>query len=157
MIDYKGIELAVEKYAPLLSSVISPFNPIAGSIILEISKALNVKPDQIATTISNDPNTAMALKELEIKHQDILVQNQTEDHANAREREEKVIQLTGKRDLVLDMIAFIVIIGFFVMCAMVEFTHLDQSDHDVLYMLSGQLTAGFMMVLSYYFGSSNKQ
>jgi len=157
MINYKDIETSVEKYAPLLSSVISPFNPIAGMIIMEIAKAFNVNPDNITQAIKDDPNASVKLKELEMNHQESLIHYQLEDRISARDRETKLVQITGKRDYVLDIIAFIVILGYFIMCATVEFTKLDQSDHDVLYMMVGQLTAGFIMVLSYYFGSTNKQ
>lgn len=61
-----------------------------------------------------------------------------------------------KRDWVVDTIAIIVVVGFFGMCVLVDIARLDQSDHDILYMLVGQLTSGFIMVLAYYFGSSNK-
>jgi len=79
------------------------------------------------------------------------------DREDARDREEVIAKLTGQRDYVLDFIALIVIAGFFGMCALVAFDHISNENSQIMYMMFGQLTGGFIMVLSYYFGSSNKQ
>lgn len=71
-----------------------------------------------------------------------------------QEREEKIVQLTGKRDGILDFIAIMVIVGFFGLCIINYFIQL--SDDHVVVMLIGQISSGFMLCLSYYFGSSNK-
>ena len=55
-----------------------------------------------------------------------------------------------------DFIAIMVILGFFAMAFIVALTKLDLSDHDVLYMLVGQMAAGFIQVLSSYFGNKKK-
>jgi len=62
-----------------------------------------------------------------------------------------------KRDYVMDIIALIIVVGFFIMCFEVLKIRLDPSDHDIIYMLMGQLTAGFVLVISYYFGSSKNK
>lgn len=154
MIDYKAIASAVSKYAPLLGSVISEFNPIAGLIVMAIAKIFNTTPDQLPQVISDDPSSPIKLKQLEIEHQNAILKNQNEDRSNARNREEKIVQLTGKRDRILDSIAILVVIGFFVLCILSYFVSI--SDDHVLSMLIGQISSGFMLCLSYYFGSSNK-
>jgi hypothetical protein len=149
----------VSKYAPLLGSVVSSINPLAGIAVNLIAQAFGADPkntDDIIAKINADPEAAMKLKQLEFQHEEILQKTSTEDRMNARAREEAVMQLTGKPDYVLDAIAFMVIIGYFFMCGVVAFTKMDNTDHDILYMLIGQLTAGFMMVLSFFFGASNK-
>jgi hypothetical protein len=149
----------VSKYAPLLGSVVSSINPLAGIAVNLIAQAFGANPkntDDIIAKINADPEAEIKLKQIEYQHEEILQKTATEDRMSAREREEKVIQVTGKRDYVLDSIAFTVVFGYFFMCAMVTFTKLDSTDHDILYMLIGQLTGGFIMVLSYYFGASNK-
>ena len=74
----------------------------------------------------------------------------------SRKREDKRTKLLGRRDRVMDVIALVVIFGFFSTVFVVAFTKLDQSDHDVLYMMVGQLSAGFISVLSFFFGSIRK-
>lgn len=79
-----------------------------------------------------------------------------EDVKNAREREEKITDVLKKRNYVMEGIAVAVVLGYFFMCGVVTFIHIPTDAHDILNMLFGQLMGGFMMVLSYYFGSSNK-
>ncbi len=61
-----------------------------------------------------------------------------------------------KEKWLLHLYAFSVIIGFFAMCFLIALTKLDQSDHDILYMLLGVLGTTFSQVFQYYFGSSKK-
>ena len=61
-----------------------------------------------------------------------------------------------KRDWVMDSIALIVVVGFVSMSFLIVLSKLDQSNHDVLYMLVGQLAAGFIGVLSFFFGNIRK-
>lgn len=86
--DFKAIGITVSKYAPLLGSVISESNPIAGLIVMAIAKLFNTSsnPSEILTSIQTDPDAAIKLQQLEIEHQDALIQNQTEDRGNARKR-----------------------------------------------------------------------
>lgn len=57
-------------------------------------------------------------------------------------------------DWFMSLISMIVIIGFFAMCILIVFNKLETENNQILYMMFGQLTAGFIMILSYYFGSS---
>lgn len=77
------------------------------------------------------------------------------DRENARNRELEFERINKKCDLVVGILAISVIAIFFFLSIVITFVKLDQSNHDVLYIMIGQLTGGFIMVLSYYFGSSN--
>jgi hypothetical protein len=74
----------------------------------------------------------------------------------ARQLEQKKTQLFGRRDFVMDLIALVVVFGFFGMAFLIAVTPRDNSDHDVLNMLIGQLSAGFIAVLSFFFGNVRK-
>lgn len=152
--DFKAIESCVSKLMPLLGSVISESNPIAGLIVMAISKEFNCSSDNLVSTINADPDADVKLHRVEWDHQDAIMQYQTQDKANAREREEKIDAITGKRDWLLDAIAILVVIGFFGLCLINYFIELE--DDHVVAMLTGQVSSGFMLCLSYYFGSSNK-
>lgn len=154
--ELKAISETVSKYAPLLGSVLTEANPIAGMVVMMLAKLFNStsEPSDLINKITIDPNAAEKLKQLQIDHQDALIQNQIEDRINARDRETKVIQLTGKRDWVLDFLSFIVVVGFFILCILNYFVKPD--DDNIVVMLIGQISSGFMLCLSYYFGSSNK-
>lgn len=143
---------SVEKFAPLLGKIIAGTNPIADVFINLIAKAFGVPIDQISNAINNDPNAAEKLKDIELSHQDVMLQSILADRQNARQREIKMVEVTGRRDWVVDVIAVIVIVAFFILCALDYFY--DPADDHILIMLIGQASGAFVMVLSYYFGSS---
>lgn len=146
----------ISKITPLLGSVVTESNPIAGLIIMAIAKMFGStsNPDDLISAIKNDPDNVVKLKSIELEHQEALLQHQVEDRISARDREEKIIQLTGHRDHLLDFISILVIISFFCMCFLNYFIKLE--DDRIIMMLIGQMSSGFMMVLAYYFGSTNK-
>ena len=162
--NLKPIGDFVLKYAPLLGGVISATNPLAGMVVTTIADMFGAdskNPDDILAKMSSDPDAAVKLKQIEAEQQNVLVQAQAseysasvDDRSNARAREEAVIKATGKRDWVIDMIAVIVIVGFFILCIINYFVNL--TDDHIIVMLIGQISSGFMLCLSYYFGSSNK-
>jgi hypothetical protein len=157
--DFKTLGTVISHYAPLLGSTILSGSPIATVLISLISNLFGVDPkntdlSDLINKIVNDKDAETKLKQIELDHQALFYSTEVDDRKSAREREESVIKSTGKRDWLLDMIAFIVISGYFVMCSLIIFNKLDSENNQVLYMMFGQLTGGFIMVLSYYFGSS---
>lgn len=150
----------VEKYSPMLGEIITPFSPAIGTTVTAIATLFNADPNSpadIAAKIVADPDAAVKLAKIQADQITSGFHLEVEDRESAREREETKVKLLGREDWMLDFIAIVVVIGFFGMCFVVAFQKMDQSDHDILYMLIGQLTAGFIMVVSYYFGSSNKK
>ncbi len=162
--EFKKVSDFVVKYAPLLGSAISISNPMAGMAIGLIAQMFGAdvkNPDDILAKMSNDPNVEVKLKQIEADQKEAIIQSQTaefqaavSDRESARDREEKIIQLTGNRDWIIDLIAVIVIVSFFTLCALNYFV--DLKDDHVMVMLIGQVSSGFMLCLSYYFGSSSK-
>ncbi len=75
---------------------------------------------------------------------------------NSNNLDIKKTLLYGRRDLVMDFIAICVVIGFFAMAFVIALIPRDNTNHDALNMLIGQLSAGFIAVLSFFFGSIRK-
>jgi hypothetical protein len=158
--DLSRLGQIVSAAAPLLGSALSLASPVAGVLVSLIAHVFGAKSDDIndiITKITQDGNSASKLKQLEMEHSTALYQAEVDDRKSAREREEAIVKLTGHRDWLLDFIALVVIAGYFIMCVFVVFGDITTQDQQILYMMLGQLTGGFIMVLSYYFGSSNKQ
>ena len=158
--DFSELSAIVKDAAPLLSALVSTMNPLAGFAISNIANlfglhyADGIKP--LIDKINADPDAANKLKSLELEYKQTLYNNSIQDRSNAREREIKFVDELKKRDYVMEGIAVAVVIGYFAMCSLTVFYTIPLADHDMLNMLFGQLMGGFMMVLSYYFGSSNK-
>ena len=81
-----------------------------------------------------------------------------DDKSNARDRETKVTQTTGKRDYALISLAVVIVIGFFAGLVSLVFVTLDKGSgtYELLYMMFGALIAKFGTVVDYFFGSSDK-
>lgn len=149
----------VEKLAPELAGVLG--GPVGLVVSTLLSNFFGVHPDNLASTIQADPNAEFKLSQFKLQHAEELAQLASADYAtevkdriSARERDEEIIK-AGKTDWVLSAIAIIVVIGFFLLCGLNYFFPL-KDDH-VLIMLIGQVSSGFVMVLSFFFGSSKKQ
>ena len=157
--DIKDVGKLIAKDAPILGSLIGSVNPIAGLLINAVAHLFGVdstNPQDIADKINSDPDSALKLKQLELQHTEVLQKNAVDDRKSARSREENIIKLTGRRDSVLDWIAFSVIIGYFFFCYLILFIKFDDTTYHVVWMIAGQFSTALMMVLSYYFGASNK-
>lgn len=154
-----SIAKEVLKFSPTLATALG--GPIAGIVTSYLASAFGVHPDDLAQTIANDPNSAIKIKQIEALHAEELAKIasssyaiEVDDRKNARDREEKTEEETGHIDYVLSSIAIIVVVGFFILCCLNYFYKL--TDDHVLIMLIGQVSSGFVMVLSYFFGSSKK-
>jgi hypothetical protein len=81
-----------------------------------------------------------------------------DDKSNARDRETKVTQSTGKRDYALISLAVVIVIGFFAGLVSLVFVTLDKGSgtYELLYMMFGALITKFGTVVDYFFGSSDK-
>ncbi len=162
----QGLVDAIKDAAPLVAGIIGSASPITGLLLDGLGHLFGVStasPAAIATAVAADPDAKIKLKEFELKHSEILeqyslqtYQTEVDDRKNARDRDVAETKLLGGRDWVMDSIAIIVVVGFFGMALVVALTKLDQSDHDVLYTLIGQMAAGFICVLSFFFGSMRK-
>lgn len=144
--------------------------PAGAGVADMVSRTLGLdtsEPQRIVETIKTDPSAALKLKELELAHQLELEKLNLEterirlaDVVSARQRETDTVKTTGKRDLNLYLLAWIIVAGFFGLIAalMIVPTALSKEQGQVLLptitMLFGALAAGFGQVLQYFFGSS---
>ncbi len=149
--DFKDIASAIEKFAPTIAR--SLLGDTAGMVVSVLESFLGVDRSNILNYVLSSPDAAEKLAQLEKIYE---IQSHQPDKESARGREEQITQILGMRDWVLYIIAIIVLIGFFTMCIIIAVVKQDVSDHDILNMLIGQITAAFVMVVSYFFGSSNK-
>jgi|GEM_PF-3121717 hypothetical protein len=152
------IEL-ISKFSPVLAFLLSVSNPFAGIIVSAIATKFGAdrnNMDDIVGKIKSDENAYQKLQEVQMLHANTIATINSKDKDSARKREEKITEILKEPDYVMNGIAIAVVIGYFAMCCLTVFYSIPLADHDMLNMLFGQLMGGFMMVLSYYFGSSNK-
>jgi len=166
---WKDIGDFVKKGAPLLGSVIG--GPAGGAIGALVSSAFGEgEPDKLLAKLQGDPEAMTKLKELELKHRERLEELNLEaarieleeskaylaDTQSARQREAAIVQATGKKDVNLYVLAWVVVGGFFVLTGMLMLIpELDgRTNNAMVNILFGGLVSGFATVLGYFFGSS---
>lgn len=172
--DWKTVGSAVKKFAPILGTALGgPVGGAAGGIISVVASALGCdpEPDAVMKAIEADPEAARKLKTVEIENATELKrialqvdQAYLADRQDARNREVRLTESTGKRDINLYLLAWLFIIGYFgttVLLFWLMFTgnfpegkSLPDAGWMILGSLIATLSAGVGMVLQYFFGSS---
>lgn len=144
--------------------------PAGGAVGALIASALGVDNDAQAVTnaLKSDPSLAIKVKELENQalqmHYDAIdkqrqaeittLKTYIEDTQNARSRQVETEKATGKKDINIYILAYIAVVGFFGIIAMVMLVPLPTGSGELIFFLLGALTANYNSVYNYFFGSS---
>jgi hypothetical protein len=149
--------------APLLGSILGPGGAIAGTGIKLIASALGVEeaPAAIEAALETNPDALLKLKELEASHrielEKFLLEHERvhlADVQNARAREIAIVQATGKRDLSMETLGWIITTGFFAVLIVRMFVTIPTNQLENVGMLIGALISAFLTVVQYKYGSS---
>jgi hypothetical protein len=174
--DWKKVGAKLAEFGlPILGSAIPGVGTIAGTFAGKLIAAAlgedpeSLTPEGVLESMQTNPETLVKLKEIAAKHdtelRQIALENERlyfEDIKNARQREVETTKATGKRDVNLYVLAYIVVGGFFgTLFTLFYFMfqgeglpELPQSQIMLIGMLFGTLTTGLATVFNYFFGSS---
>lgn len=148
----------VGRVSPLLGAAVGAFIP-GGSLIVSALAHLfgadGTNEDELAQKISTDPEATLKLKQFELAHQEALLTAATQVRLASYNREVEISKAAGKRDWVMEFIAVVMVLGFFGMCFIISFVPIVKTDTNLLYLVIGQFSTGFISILSYYFGATN--
>lgn len=166
--DWSSVAKAAEGIAPALATMLG--GPLAGGAVTALEGLFGIAPgtatpDTLTAAIAADPNAAMKLKQAEMdfaikqRDQDIeTLKTQLADIQSARARQTEHEKATGKSDLNLYALAWLIVGGFFGLTgALLYFSYTGKPITDqtgVLFMLVGTLATAFGGVIGYFFGSS---
>lgn len=164
---WEDIAELVGGVAPIVGTALG--GPAGTAIGTIIANALGVddNPDAVSAAIKADPTLVVKIKELEFEAHKLDVEAvqkarqaelddlkmRLDDLSNARSRQVEHERVTGKSDINLYVLAWVVIVGFFTLIGMTMFIEIKDSTGTV-FMLMGTLSAGFGAVIQYFFGSS---
>ena len=157
--------------APVLGSLFGPggtaVGAVAGAGLKLVAQALGCSPDQDAITqaIATDPQAAEKIREFEMNNklelQKLVIQQmglELADVASARSRQVEHEKATGKSDINLYVLAWVImggfigaIIGMVVMATVYPAVNLN---NPLLNILFGSLATDAGMVVAFFFGSS---
>lgn len=165
--DIKDIVAKITDVAPLVGSLFGPGGTIIGSGIKLLASTLGVEPTQeaVMAEIKSNPDALLKLKEFEgnnkVQLQQLTIQQEAMAYAdtlNARQRQIEHEKVTGKSDLNLYILAWVImggfigsIIGLIIMATVYPLVNLN---NPLLNILFGSLSTDAGMVVGYFFGSS---
>jgi hypothetical protein len=177
--NWEDIKKMIGQVAPTLGAAIGAIVPVPGGAAIgglagKILKQVfgTDSPEQLTQVISQDPQAALKLREAELSFQLEMAKIDLEkfkvdleetkaflvDIQSARTRQTEHEKATGKTDINLYVLAWVIVGGFLGLTAfLIWFAYMgkpiiDQSG--VLYMLLGTMSTAFGMVVGYFFGSS---
>ena len=153
--SFQAIADIIGKSAPLLGTAL--LGPAGGVVGALIGKALGVdaKDSNALMAAVSSPDAAVALKKLELEHEQSLnqidlefYQTQVADTTDARKRESSIVAALGHPDRMMSFLAILITLGFLVILGI---SYTIKLDRDLLITLG----AALLTVVNYYFGSSH--
>lgn len=170
--DLKEFGSKLVKLAPAIGGAfLGPGGAAAGALLSIIAESFGLKsdadPEDVLNAISADPEAAIKLRALGIAHEETIARLNNErvleglridleNVKSAREREVKVTQATGKKEVNLYVLAWLIVFGFFgsLIVLIVQGVAIENTARDAVMMLLGALVASYRDVGNYFFGSS---
>lgn len=180
--DWKDLAGTIANYAPLVGTAVGgPIGAAAGTAVKILAglfgiKSPDPKPEELAAAIQADPQAAAKLLAAEneyklevakMEHEESMakmafgleeIKVGLADVQSARSREVEITKATGKRDINLYALAWVIMGGFIglIMCMLIlqyAYGKILQND-PLLTLLLGALSTDAGMVVGYFFGSS---
>lgn len=118
--------------------------------LLQAAQDAATDPEIRLKILAAENDFALKIKGLELEE----LKATLADVQNAREREKAIVSRTGKLDVNLYILAWVVVVGFFTLTGMMYFYPLPKGSEGPINQLFGALVAGLSLVLGYFFGSS---
>lgn len=122
-------------------------SPDAGSISSAIEEAM-ANPDQLAVLKKIDDDFAVQMQTLGITSAEQFAQIDAEDRASARSME------IATHSRLPEILAVIVTVGFFGLLGLCAFHTMPSSSEKILDVMTGSLGTAWIMIITYYYGSS---
>ena len=140
--------------APLLGLALGgPAGAAIGQIVAAAIGADPNDPEDLLLKIQN-PEAAVKIKEIEATHDVEITRIALQNVEGARARNIAVTQATGKLEWPLYAMAFVVVLGFFVLVALLMYKVIPAGNGEAIFILFGAESAAFGAIVNYLFGSS---
>mgnify|MGYP000952915022 CR=1 FL=1 len=165
--DFSSLGKKIIEYAPAIGgALLGPGGAAGGLAVKTIASIFGVSeaeatPEKLEAIINADPEAALKLRQGDWNFQCEMRKLENEelalrlsDIASARQRQTEHEKVTGKTDINIYILAWLVVAGFFVLLGMMMVVAMPQSNVGPVNQLFGAVATGFIMVLTYFFGSS---
>ena len=163
--DWSKIVSVISSASPLIGSLFGPagtaVGAVAGAGLKLVATALgcDATQDAVSAAIATDPNAALKLRQFEMENKVELHKLQIQqlsielnDVQDARKMNMENTKSTGKRDINLYVLMWLIVIGFFVTLGLLQVYPSSTNPNAAL--LFGTLAAAFGAVIQFNFGTN---
>lgn len=151
--DWKAVGRSVAQSAPALGVALG--GPAGGAIggLIAAAFGADATPDAVARAVAADPEAAVKLREIELRHAEMLASLAAQQyeaqlvdvqHARTTHRESKM-------PAVLTLALFGLVVG---LVSALMWIPTPASNAEVIYLITGQIIGAFATAISYWLGSS---
>ena len=151
--DWKDLASTVAKSAPALGAALGgPANATIGGLIAA-AFGVDRSAAAVAEAVANDPEAAVKLREIELRHAEVLAELMTQrylgeladtQHARATHRDSQM-------PAILTVALFLMVVG---LIAALMYQPTPESNSEVIYLVTGQIIGAFATAIAYWLGSS---
>ena len=151
--DWKELAVSVAKTAPALGAALG--GPAGAAVGGLIAAAFGVDRSAVAVAeaVANDPEAAVKLREVELRHAEVLAELMTQrylgemadtQHASATHKDSRM-------PAILTVALFLMVVG---LIATLMYQPTPESNSEVIYLVTGQIIGAFATAIAYWLGSS---
>jgi hypothetical protein len=145
--DWQDLASTVAKSAPALGAALGgPAGAAVGGLIAA-AFGVDRSAQAVAEAVANDPSAAVKLREIELRHAEVLAELMTQRHLG--EMADTQHARTTHRDSQMPL--FLMVVG---LIAALMYQPTPESNSEVIYLVTGQIIGAFATAIAYWLGSS---
>jgi uncharacterized membrane protein len=151
--DWKDLAVSVAKTAPALGAALGgPAGAAVGGLIAA-AFGVDRSAAAVAEAVANDPEAAVRLREVELRHAEVLSELMTQRYLGemADTQHARTTHRDSQMPAILTVALFLMVVG---LIATLMYQPTPESNSEVIYLVTGQIIGAFATAIAYWLGSS---
>ena len=151
--DWKELAVSVAKHAPKLGLALGgPAGAAVGGLIAA-AFGVDRSAQAVADAVANDPEAAVKLREVELRHAEVLAELMTQRYLGemADTQRARTTHRDSQMPAILTVALFLMVVG---LIAALMYQPTPESNSEVIYLVTGQIIGAFATAIAYWLGSS---
>ena len=151
--DWQDLASTVAKSAPALGAALGgPAGAAVGGLIAA-AFGVDRSAQAVADAVANDPEAAVKLREIELRHAEVLAELMTQRYLGemADTQRARATHKDSQMPAILTVALFLMVVG---LIAALMYQPTPESNSEVIYLVTGQIIGAFATAIAYWLGSS---
>lgn len=151
--DWQDLASTVAKSAPALGAALGgPAGAAVGGLIAA-AFGVDRRAQAVAEAVANDPSAAVKLREVELRHAEVLAELMTQRYLGemADTQHARATHKDSQMPAILTGALFLMVVG---LIATLMYQPTPESNSEVIYLVTGQIIGAFATAIAYWLGSS---